>query len=102
MPAEVAGTDTTRKLTFGLKSALIHASLSLVTFIPLAYLVLFLWYPVVFFQSHGGLSGVGVIFCVYVVLGPLFTLINFSPGKPRWKVLLDVSIIGTVQVSAFI
>lgn len=102
MRAEVAGTDTARKLTSGLKAAMIHASLSLVAFIPLAYLVLFRWYPVVFFQSHGGWSGVGIIFRVYVVLGPLLTLIIFSPGKPRWKVLLDISIIGTVQLSASI
>ena len=100
MTAETTQPGLGKQIRGRVKAALIHASISLIVFVPLAALVLRVWYPDVYFEADGGWRGMLIIFCVDVVLGPTLTLIIFSPGKPRSKILLDLSVIGVIQIGA--
>ncbi len=73
----------------------IHLSISLLIFAGLAYLVLFVWYPDLFFSTDGGWQGMRIIIAVDLVLGPLLTLIVFKQGKPGLK--FDLSCIAAFQ-----
>ena len=74
----------------------IHLGISALIFIGLAYLVLFQWYPDMFFTTDGGWQGIRIIILVDMVLGPLLTLIVFKPGKPGLK--FDLTCIGVFQL----
>ncbi len=72
-----------------------HLLISLVVFVFLAYLVLFVWYPDFFYDIDGGWEGMRIIIAVDLVLGPLLTLVVFKSGKPGLK--FDLAAIGTFQ-----
>ena len=61
----------------------------------------FLWYPQPLLALQGGLLVMGVLLGVDVVLGPLMTLLVFSPHKPRRELRFDLAVIVTVQLAAF-
>jgi hypothetical protein len=61
----------------------------------------FLWYPQPLLALQGGLLVMGILLGVDVVLGPLMTLLVFSPRKPRRELRLDLAVIVTVQLAAF-
>lgn len=73
-----------------------HIGISLIIFVALAYLVVFEWYPGMFFNTDGGWRGMRIIFAVDLVLGPLLTLIVFKSGKPGLK--FDLAVIGVLQI----
>jgi hypothetical protein len=73
----------------------IHLGISLVIFAGLTYLVLFHWYPDLFFQTDGGWQGMRIIIAVDLVLGPALTLIVYRHGKPGLK--FDLTCIGVFQ-----
>lgn len=73
----------------------IHLGISFIIFLFLAYLVVFEWYPGMFFDNDGGWRGMRIIIGVDLVLGPLLTLIVFKAGKPGLK--FDMSAIATLQ-----
>jgi hypothetical protein len=73
----------------------IHLGISLAIFAVLAYLVLAVWYPDLFFTTDGGWQGMRIIIAVDLVLGPLLTLIVYKHGKPGLK--FDLTCIGTFQ-----
>lgn len=73
-----------------------HLAISAVIFAGLAYLVLFVWYPDLFFATDGGWQGMRIIIFVDLVLGPLLTLIVFKAGKPGLK--FDLTCIGIFQL----
>ena len=102
MTAEVPRFTKGAQIKLRLKAALVHAGISLLVFIPLAYLVLFRWYPSVYFESDGGWHGMFIIFCVDVVLGPTLTFIIFTPGKTRAKIYFDLGCIALIQIGALI
>lgn len=77
------------------RAALYHLSISLVVFVALAYVVLFIWFPDFFFAIDGGWEGMRIIIGVDLVLGPLLTLIVFKAGKPGLK--FDLTLIGIFQ-----
>ena len=102
MTAKAARYTTAEQLAQRGKAAAIHATISLAVFVPLAYLVLFRWYPDVYFESDGGWRGMLIIFCVDFVLGPTLTFIIFTLGKARAKICFDLSIIAAIQLGALI
>ena len=67
------------------KAAGIHLGISFVIFVFLAYLVLFEWYPGIFFNTDGGWRGMRIIVGVDLVLGPTLTLVAYKAGKPGLK-----------------
>lgn len=74
----------------------IHLGISLAIFFVLAYLVVFEWYPGLFFDTEGGWQGIRIIIGVDLVLGPTLTLIVFKAGKPGLKT--DLALIGLLQL----
>ena len=72
-----------------------HFLISLAIFFVLAYLVLYHWYPDIFFSIDGGWEGMRIIIGVDLILGPVLTLIVFRAGKPGLK--FDLAAIGTLQ-----
>jgi hypothetical protein len=82
----------TRWQAFGL-----HLLISLVLFLGIAFVILFIWYPN-HFRYFGGLKGVGMIGAIDLILGPLLTLLVFNTTKKHLK--WDLTAIGLVQLSA--
>lgn len=93
-------TDMTRYQVGRLGAFGIHLAISLAIFAVLAYLVLAVWYPDLFFATDGGWQGMRIIIAVDLVLGPLLTLVVFKPGKPGLK--FDLSCIATLQAVCLI
>lgn len=75
---------------------LIHLGISLVIFAVLAGILLYWWYPGIFFETDGGWQGIRIIALVDLVLGPCLTLVVFRAGKPGLK--FDLTAIGLFQV----
>ena len=78
-----------------LSAFLIHLGISLIIFVFLALLVVYIWYPGFFFDSDGGWQGIRIIVAVDLVLGPALTLIIYKRGKPGLK--FDLSCIAAFQ-----
>ena len=76
-------------------AAFYHLMISLVVFVFLAYLVVFVWYPDFFFDTDGGWEGLRIIIFVDLVLGPCLTLVVYKAGKPGLK--FDLSCIALLQ-----
>ena len=74
---------------------LTHLGISLLVFLLLAYLVVFVWYPDFFFTTDGGWQGIRIIAAVDLVLGPTLTLVVYKRGKPGLKT--DLTLIGLFQ-----
>ncbi len=77
---------------------LIHLAISFIIFLIPLYLIIFQWYPSPFLYTDGGWKGIGIIASVYLVTGPLLTLIVYKPGKPGLK--FDLTLIGLAQAIA--
>jgi hypothetical protein len=77
-----------------------HLGISLVIFLVLGYLILYHWYPNIFFATDGGWQGIRIIAFVDLVLGPTLTLAVFKAGKPGLK--MDLTLIGTLQAVCLI
>ena len=73
----------------------IHLGISFLIFLLLAYLVVFQWYPGIFFDNDGGWRGMRIIVAVDLVLGPLLTLVVFKADKPGLRT--DLTLIGLFQ-----
>ncbi|MGH8158710.1 MAG: TfpX/TfpZ family type IV pilin accessory protein [Rhodanobacter sp.] len=83
------------------KAAAIHLLISLSVAATVATLLYTLWFPPPYFRAAGANELVPLLMGVDIVLGPLLTLVAFSPGKP-WKLRrLDLSIIVALQCVAF-
>lgn len=77
-----------------------HLGISLVIFLVLGYLILYHWYPSIFFATDGGWQGIRIIAFVDLVLGPTLTLAVFKVGKPGLKT--DLTLIGMLQTVCLI
>jgi len=85
-----------------LKAASLHITINLVLFSILLFVLLKLWYPAPFFMASGGLQGLKLVALVDIVLGPVLTFVIFNKAKKRRELLTDVSLIGILQIAAFI
>ncbi len=83
-----------------LKATGIHLCLSLVIFFVLAYLVLYVWFPLPYFLVDGGWQGIRIIAAVDLVLGPLITFLIFDSSKSRREISFDLLVIVIIQVAA--
>ncbi len=73
----------------------IHLGISFAIFLVLAYLVVFEWYPGMFFDIDGGWRGMRIITAVDMVLGPTLTLAVYKAGKKGLR--MDLTLIGLLQ-----
>jgi len=84
------------------KAAGIHLGISLLIFLGILYVILFQWYPGPFFTAEGGWNGIMLMAAVDLVLGPTLTLIIFNHTKAKKEIVLDLSLIVVIQISAMI
>jgi len=63
-------------------------------------LMLVVWYPSPLFEAMGGDRLVGILIGVDVVIGPLITLLIFSPGKAGHLLRFDLTVIACLQLTA--
>ncbi len=85
-----------------IKAFLIHLGISLVLFLALLYVIVYIWYPPPFFKYDGGWQGIQLIIGVDLVLGPMLTLAVFNIKKARHLLKRDLTIIGIIQIGALI
>jgi len=79
----------------------IHFGISLLIFIGLVGMVLFVWYPGILKEvDESWKQALIMIAGVDLVLGPLLTLIVFNPIKKSLK--MDLSVIAVAQIAALI
>lgn len=93
---------TQHRWRFAARWALRHALLSVVIALTSAALVFGLWYPMPY-RAMLGVGGIYVlILIVDVVCGPLITFVLASPRKSRREMLLDLSLVGMIQMAALL
>jgi len=85
-----------------LKASGIHLLISTVIFFGILYLILVEWYPGIFFTAEGGWDGIKLMAAVDLVLGPSLTFIIYNHTKAKKEILLDLSLVAVLQVSALI
>ncbi|WP_420475986.1 TfpX/TfpZ family type IV pilin accessory protein [Noviherbaspirillum sp. ST9] len=78
------------------KASLLHLFGSVCVVLLVFLLVRLVWYPGRFFEAASGTELMLILTLVDVVLGPLVTLIIFSPAKPSLK--FDLTVVVVVQV----
>lgn len=76
----------------------LHFLISLLVFIVLLALMMFVWFPGKLFFIDGGWQGLKIIAPIDLVLGPALTLILYRPWKKSLK--FDMSVIAAVQIVA--
>lgn len=77
-----------------------HASLSLLIFFGLFFILIKFWYPAPYFSASGGWQGLKIVALVDIVLGPLLTFCVFNKTKPLRLLVMDLCIIFTLQIAA--
>ena len=85
-----------------LKATGVHLFVSFLAFLVVLYFILFSWYPAPHFGVAGGWQGVRIMLFVDLVLGPLMTLVLFNPRKRVPLIVMDLTIIASVQIGAFV
>lgn len=84
------------------KALLVHLALSSVLFAVILYLITQVWYPGPMFWADGGVQATQLVFGVDLVLGPLMTLIIYSPLKSLRERIFDMLVIAIIQVGAML
>lgn len=83
-----------------LRATGIHLAISLIVFIVLLLLILLSWYPQPFFATDGGWQGIRLVTVIDLVIGPLLTLLLFNPFRKKLEIVLVLSTIAIMQLSA--
>jgi len=83
-----------------LNAFLLHLIFSLVIFAVLVCVIYWGWFPGALLASAGGIEGIKIVTAVDLVLGPTLMLIVYNSRKPIKKILFDVAIIFTIQLSS--
>jgi hypothetical protein len=83
------------------KAATAHLTISLVLATTIATLLYVLWFPPPYFIAAGASKLIMVLMGVDIGIGPLLTLLVFSPRKSRKLLRLDLSVIAVLQATAF-
>lgn len=89
-------------ITAKFKAGFIHFLISFGVFLMVVLWVRFFAYPSVYFSMAGALQGLTIVFLVDVVLGPVLSLLVYSPAKSKKETISDFSIIGAVQIAALV
>lgn len=74
--------------------------ISLVLASLIAWLVFGLWYPYPYREISGGRELFVLVMFVDVVMGPRITLMIFNRAKPRRELMLDLAVVGLLQLAA--
>jgi hypothetical protein len=77
-----------------------HLLISLVVASCAAAMVFLVWYPYPYSKLLGGRELFALMISVDVIVGPLLTLVVFSPNKSRTQLFRDLGVIVFVQVAA--
>ena len=83
-----------------LHASAIHLGFSLIIVSLIAWLVFEFWYPYPYREISGGRELFMLIIVVDVVMGPLITLMVFNQTKTRSELILDLSMVGLLQLAA--
>lgn len=83
-----------------LRASGIHLGISLCVALLAAMLVFGLWYPFPYRDISGGRTLFLLVVCVDVIMGPMITLIIFNKAKPRKELVMDLSVVGALQLAA--
>lgn len=83
-----------------LRACGIHFVLSLLIAVAVGTLVFGLWYPSPYRDISGGRTLFLLLMGIDVVLGPLVTLLIFTPRKSRRELTLDLALVGLLQLGA--
>lgn len=62
----------------------------------------FYLFPDYLFWLDGGFQGLRLVLVVDLILGPLMAFIIYNPAKPRRELLMDVALLGAIQLSAMV
>jgi hypothetical protein len=89
-------------LLYKLKAAAASLSVFLLFATVLTVISYRFWYPDYLFWTDGGIQGLCLIFAVDFVLGPVLSVVFFHPEKSRRKLIFDIVVVVTVQLSAMI
>ena len=82
------------------KAAGLHFLICVLVASIVVLVMLAVWYPGRLFEAMGGDRLVMILIGVDVLIGPLITLIIFSPTKPRHLLRFDLTVIGCLQLAA--
>lgn len=82
------------------KAAGLHLLICVLVAASVILLMLAVWYPRPFFEAMGGERLVMILIGVDVIIGPLVTLIIFTPDKPRHLIRFDLTVIACLQLAA--
>lgn len=93
-------TAKSSRLKFAGRYAGTHLLVTLAIAIIVGVLVFFIWYPKPFREMTGGLGLYKLILGIDIVCGPLLTFILASPKKTHKAMLVDISLIACIQLSA--
>ena len=85
-----------------LKAFTTHLLLTVVVAILGALVVFFIWYPKSLSLMLGAVGIYKLIVGVELVLGPIMSLVIYSPNKSRYKLTRDYALVGCVQVAALL
>jgi hypothetical protein len=78
----------------------LHLGISLIIAACAALLVFGFWYPYPYREISGGRELFMLVTGVDVILGPLITLAIFNRSKPVRELVLDLSVVGLIQLAA--
>lgn len=84
------------------RAVLLHFLVTLAMAVAAAALIFFVWYPDPFQDMLGGTRFFLLITICDLVLGPLTSLIIYNSKKTRRALIFDYSVIGVVQLAAFV
>lgn len=90
------------KIPFRLRASLIHLACSALVAAFAMAVIFFIWHPGAIAPLQGISQLVIVLIAVDVVLGPLMTLILFTPHKAHHLLKLDLGIIASLQITALL
>lgn len=83
-----------------LRASGIHLAVSLCVAVLAAVLVFGVWYPYPYREISGGRALFLLVVCVDVVMGPLITLVIFNRSKPSKELVMDLTVVGALQLAA--
>lgn len=78
----------------------IHLAISVCSALLAALLVFGLWYPHPYGDLSGGRTLFFLVVCIDIIMGPLITVIILNEAKSRKQLVMDLSLVGMLQISA--
>lgn len=89
------------RFLFASKVAIFHLLGSITIAAILAFLVFKVWYPYPLSEVTGSFELFWLVVGIDVICGPLLTLLLASPKKSKREMIVDLSLIILIQLSAF-